>query len=65
MSNPPNPNPIHYPTLAADLLYEWWYTIAERLFERVCEVTELDDEQRDALRAAMLRPNDYHVETED
>lgn len=47
--------------MARTLLYEWWYSIAEVLFERVCEVTELDDEQKQALRAVSLRPNDFHI----
>lgn len=47
--------------LARTLLYEWWYSIAEVLFERVCEVTELDAEQKEALRAVSLRPNDFHI----
>ena len=48
--------------MANALLYEWWYSIAEVLFERVCEVTELDNEQKEALRTVALRPNDFHVE---
>jgi len=47
--------------MARALLYEWWYSITEVLFERVCEVTELDAEQKEALRAVALRPNDFHV----
>lgn len=47
--------------MASVILYEWWYAIAERVFERVCEVTELDDEQKEALRAVALRPNDFHI----
>jgi hypothetical protein len=48
--------------LAEALLYEWWFSIAETLFERVCEVTELDDEQREALRTIALRPNDFQIQ---
>jgi hypothetical protein len=47
--------------MARALLYEWWYSIAEVLFERVCQVTELDSEQKEALRTVALRPNDFHV----
>ena len=47
--------------MASTLLYEWWYTLAEKIFDRVCEVTELDDEQKEALRAVSLRPNDFHI----
>ena len=43
------------------ILYEWWYAIAEELFERVCVVTELDEEQKVALRAVSLRPNDFQI----
>jgi hypothetical protein len=47
--------------MAKMILYEWWYAIAEELFERVCTVTELDEEQREALRAVSLRPNDFQI----
>lgn len=50
--------------MAQTILYEWWYAISEALFERVCEVTELDEEQRQALRAVSLRPNDFHIVVE-
>lgn len=56
---PPNDTPTDQ--MARTLLYEWWYSIAEVLFERVCEVTELDQEQKEALRAVALRPNDFHI----
>lgn len=48
--------------MVESLLYEWWYAIAEEIFERVCVVTELDEEQREALRAVALRPNDFQIE---
>jgi hypothetical protein len=50
---------------AQNLLYELWYAIAEDILQRVCEVTELSEEQREALRATMLRPNDFHVVMEE
>lgn len=50
--------------MARTLLYEWWYSIAEVLFERVCRVTELDEEQREALRTVALRPNDFDVQVD-
>ena len=50
--------------MAKTILYEWWYAISEALFERVCEVTELDEDQRNALRAVSLRPNDFHLMVE-
>ena len=58
---PHTPNmPITRAT-AETLLYELWYAIAEDIFRRVCEVTELSEEQQEALRETMLRPNDFHV----
>lgn len=47
--------------MAKTILYEWWYAISEEIFERVCKVTELDEEQKEALRSIALRPNDFHV----
>jgi len=46
------------------ILYELWYSIAESLFQKICEVTDLTEEQRDALRAVALRPNDFQVHIE-
>lgn len=51
--------------VAKAILYEWWYAIAEELFERVCTVTELDEEQKAALRAVSLRPNDFQITVKD
>lgn len=51
--------------MAEALLYEWWYAIAEEIFERVCRVTDLDEEQKDALRTVALRPNDFQIEMEE
>jgi isocitrate/isopropylmalate dehydrogenase len=47
--------------VAENVLYEIWYSIAESIFERVCEVTQLDDEQRAALRQLVMRPNDFQI----
>jgi len=55
--------PAEYP-IAKALLYEWWYAVSEAIFERVCKVTELDEEQKEALRAVALRPNDFHIVVE-
>ena len=44
------------------VLYELWYSVAETIFEKVCEVTELDSEQIEALRSVALRPNDFHIQ---
>jgi hypothetical protein len=43
------------------ILEELWFSIAEKLFQRVCVATELDEEQIEALRAVALRPNDFQV----
>lgn len=50
--------------IAETVLYELWFSIAETLFNRVCEVTELNEEQIEALKEVALRPNDFHVEIE-
>ena len=49
---------------AEQVLYELWYSVAETIFEKVCEVTELNQEQIDALRSVALRPNDFHIQVE-
>jgi len=51
-------------SMAHNLLYELWYSIAETLFKRVCDVTELDKEQREALEEVALRSNDFQVKIE-
>jgi hypothetical protein len=38
-----------------------WFSIAESIFKRVCEVTNLNEEQIEALKTVALRPNDFHV----
>lgn len=48
-------------TIAENILYELWYSVAESIFQRVCVVTQLDEEQKEALRQVALRPNDFHV----
>ncbi len=47
--------------VAEQFLYELWYSIAETIFERVCKVTDLDEEQIAALREVAMRPNDFQV----
>lgn len=47
--------------IAQNILYELWFSVAETLFKRVCEATELDDEQIAALKEIALRPNDFQV----
>jgi hypothetical protein len=48
-------------TIATNILYELWFSVAETLFKRVCDATELNEEQIEALRAVALRPNDFQV----
>lgn len=51
-------------TLAKNLIYELWFSYAERLLEQVIQITELKPEQADALRRVALRPNDFIVRIE-
>lgn len=46
---------------AENVLYNLWYSIAEKLFRKVVEVTQLSEEQEKALKVACLRPNDFHI----
>jgi len=48
--------------IAENILYDLWFSVAETIFERVCEVTQLDEDQREALRMVALRPNDFHIQ---
>jgi hypothetical protein len=50
--------------IAQNILYELWFSIAETIFERVCEVTELNEEQKQALKEVALRPNDFQIQIE-
>ena len=50
--------------IVKNILYELWFSVAESIFKRVCEVTELDFEQIEALKAVALRPNDFQIEIE-
>lgn len=47
--------------IAQNILYELWFSVAETIFDKVCEVTELNQEQINALRSVALRPNDFQV----
>ncbi len=47
--------------IAHNILYELWFSVAETIFKRVCDATELNQEQIDALKAVALRPNDFQV----
>ncbi len=46
------------------LLNTLWYMVATRIVNKVIEVTDLDEERRDALKVAALRPMDFRVVTE-
>ena len=50
--------------IAHNILYELWFSVAESIFKRVCSVTELNQEQIEALKAVALRPNDFQVQIE-
>ena len=50
--------------IARNILYEMWFSVAESIFKQVCEVTELNPEQIDALKSVALRPNDFQIEVE-
>lgn len=50
--------------LALDILYDVWYTVAEKLFKRVTDVVDLTPEQLDAIKSVTLRPNLFSVEFE-
>ena len=47
--------------IAHNIIYELWFSVAESIFNRVCEVTELNQEQIDALKVVALRPTDFQV----
>jgi hypothetical protein len=49
-------------TIAQNILYELWFSVAETIFKRVCDATELNEEQIEALREVALRPNDFQIE---
>jgi hypothetical protein len=46
---------------ALRLLNAVFYTLMERLFEKTCEVTGLDEERKRALRQSMLKPMNFLV----
>jgi hypothetical protein len=50
--------------IARNILYEMWFSVAESIFKKVCEVTDLNQEQIDALKSIALRPNDFQIEVE-
>ena len=46
---------------ACQLLENLWYSICEKYFQRIVSVTGLDKEREEAVRAIVLRPNDFRV----
>jgi hypothetical protein len=50
--------------ISQNILYELWFSVAETIFKRVCDICELDEEQIEALKEVALRPNDFHVQVE-
>jgi hypothetical protein len=47
--------------IAENIMYEMWFSVAEQIFQKVCDVTELDEEQITALRSVALRPKEFQV----
>jgi hypothetical protein len=50
--------------IAENIIYELWFSVAESIFKKVCEVTELNEEQINALKLVALRPNDFQIQIE-
>lgn len=50
--------------IALDMLYDVWYTVAEKIFHRITQVVDLTPEQLDAIKSTTLRPNLFQVEIE-
>ena len=50
--------------IAHNILYELWFSVAETIFKRVCDVTNLDEEQIRALKEVALRPNDFQIQVD-
>jgi hypothetical protein len=51
-------------SIAQNIIYELWFSVAESIFKKVCDITELNAEQIEALRAVALRPNDFQIQIE-
>ena len=49
---------------ALKILNAAWYTLAQRIVERIIEETALDEERAIALRRAALRPMDFRVDVQ-
>ena len=46
---------------AQQVLENLWYTVCEKYFQRIVQVTGLNKEREQAVRAIVLRPNDFRV----
>jgi hypothetical protein len=53
---------MDYEKQAESVLYELWYSYAERLLARIVEVCGLDPDQELALREQFLRPNMFVID---
>ena len=51
----------HTTDQARQLLENLWYTVCENYFQRIVQVTGIDKEREQAVRAIVLRPNDFCV----
>jgi hypothetical protein len=49
---------------ANNILYNVWFSIAETIFYKVCNITQLNEDQITALKAVALRPNDFRIKPE-
>ncbi len=38
-----------------------WYILAEKIFNEIVEITQLDEERATALKNVVLRPNDFEI----
>jgi len=64
MSNQSAINKVIAPATREDslrLLNNLYYSIIEKLLERIIGVTDLDEDRADALRACMLKPMNYII----
>jgi len=50
-----------YDVETMQFLQSVWYILAEKIFNDVIEITQLDEERATALKNAVLRPNDFEI----
>ncbi len=46
---------------AENIVYELWYVLCQNLFNRVVKITNLTQEQAEALKYIALKPNDFQI----